>query len=403
MTSPEVRERPKTITPRTLPDSHQDPASFLSNVSELDLVALKAPERNAEVLQLSLADISSGVGAPPSVDVYNGTVEGFEVRGPKGGHYLVTLYRPPVEGAYEDNTNPPEILSLQRVNASLNGESSLDIIDVFRVPMAASDVKRGAAVMELAEAAEALQGPEASSNGTFRRVVHHLQALARTGLLESERFLPRIEKFSIDDAAPSASGLDRGNLGIALKGWLEHRGVDMRSWGSGEAKGFPDLVKEIASGEGVLTFEQDQVYLENRVVLLWLESPDGMQRLLEDHQEFAPTQDSPEGRVRYRRSLGGLPAEKMRPEESPAETVKRLLGEELSIHVPVEAIHTAISTRIEPSMCFPGITKRNTYFIHKAVVPDSAMRSLYVEKADDDDKRTVFSWIQNPEASAARD
>jgi 8-oxo-dGTP pyrophosphatase MutT (NUDIX family) len=339
--------------------------------------------RAVPVGELTLSDIAFGVGVDASIEVYNGTVEGFDAQDINGVEYLVTLYRPPTKVANQDNLNPPESVSIQTRSIVVGCDEMIETVDQFRVVPTICDLEKELYSERVAQAVELLQVPQ-----TFCVGRDMLESMAKNKILMHESFQTQAEPFEV-----SIAGTSLDEVVPALKDWLSAHGVDLRSFGKGEAKHIEDLAKELLSGEGRLNVEQGVVYLENRVVLLWLEAPDGNKRLLEDHQRFKS------GRTRRRRNLGGLPAEKMKPDEDGSSAVVRLLKEELGISAPIAITEAAVSVRLEHSQCFPGITKRNTYFIYEASLGEDQFKKKYVE--DTGDKRTEFRWINNPEAQAA--
>lgn len=357
-------------------------------------------------LSLSFRDIAIGKGVLPSHEVYNGTHEGFDVRAPlvspfadvMPGHleageeveYLVTLYRPdgyPIdessrlfgpEQRYQENNHPPEIVSIQCQQADSDGQIISDLVDVYRIPLLSDEVKRYFYAQSLERVVPLLQNGETFTEGV--RVLHLLESL---GIVERDTFRQQSEVFSVRDAAPAQSDLEP-----ALAAWLSARGVDIRSWGTGEAKSLSDLAAEIVDGEGVLSYEGGIVYLENRVVAAWITDPEGAYRLYEKRQQFV------DGRIRARRTLGALITEKMKLGQSVEDTLATLGKEELQLDDSLTGSISAVSRRIEPSVCFPGIQKRNIYFMMHAALAPHQMRDEFIEHTETKD--TVIGWTPAP-------
>lgn len=357
-------------------------------------------------LALSFRDIAIGKGILPSHEVYNGTHEGFEVKAPlvspflevMPGHfeagerveYLVVLYRPdgyPVdessrlfgtEQRFQENNHPPEIISIQCQQTDAEGQIISDLVDVYRVPALSDEVKRYCYAQNLERVVSLLENAE-----TFTEGIQNLHMLERLGIVERDTFRQQSEVFSIRDAAPSQRDLEP-----ALAAWLSARGVDIRTWGRGEAKSLSDLAAEIVDGEGVLSYEGGIVYLENRVVAAWITDPEGANRLYEKRQQFV------DGRIRARRTLGALITEKMKLGQSVEDTLATLGKEELQLDESLTGSISAVSRRIEPSVCFPGIQKRNIYFMMHVALAPHQMREEFIEHTDTKD--TFIGWTRVP-------
>jgi hypothetical protein len=340
-----------------------------------------------------------GVSVSPQIEVRNGDVEGFDARDSAGVEWLVLLYRAPLADRSLDNTTPPLTLSMERKDVGADGRSVETLVRHFDIVSTLSDRERELTSENLGRAAELLRVPE-----TFEQGLCALDDLCGRGELVCSTFRPALKTF--EAPLPGTPGFNLKDFEIRLKVWLHEQGVHYETWGRGEAKDIEDLAKELSEGEGLLSVEDGIVYLENKVVLLWLESPDGTQRLFEDYQEFC------DGRIRRRRNLGALPAEKAMlvkanqvenryPNESltiggehPVEAVRRLLAEELGITRLIKIERGDVSVRLEPSQCYPGLCKRNTYIVHTARIDERDYRPSYEEVGP---KRTTrFVWKPNP-------
>lgn|GEM_PF-1027901 len=180
-----------------------------------------------------------------------------------------------------------------------------------------------------------------------------------------------------------------------LRGWLDQFKIDYSAWGTGRTKTIECLHTEIVRGEGLLSFENGEAYLTSRVVLLWVTSPDGQQRVIELGQRFNDGRAECD-QVRIRRTLGAMPAEKMLPNESVLLGARRALAEELGIHdIRNSAFRVEdVSQRLDNAECFPGLVRRITCFAVHVELPQEAMRDRYVEHGPARD--TYFGWVPVP-------
>lgn len=322
--------------------------------------------------ELRLDQISAGVDAMPTTEVFNGLVEGFEVE-VAGERYLVTIQRHHPDGFTEDL---PESVSFQLVGSD---SQPADNIEMFRLLPHYSGPRREYFAQQLENAVRLLQDPDSFEAG--RQLLSYQLA---DGIVLREHFTSSSENFAI---LPHYQ--DSQLLVSDLRNWLKCAGVNTKQWGRGEAKDIEDLATELLTGEGLLTIEGGTVYLANRVALMWIESPDRSTRLMETRQEL------PGGRHRKRRSLGGLPAEKIKPSETPEMGARRLLAEELGIHARIPLSASGSSRRLYDSQCYPGVVKCDSLFFFKAQLPESQLRGSYREVHGE--KITKFGWVKNPD------
>lgn len=103
-----------------------------------------------------------------------------------------------------------------------------------------------------------------------------------------------------------------------LTDWLYHNNISTASWGHDGAKSIKNLWGEIQRGESILL--ENPPHRAVRVTQLWLR--------LDDLLLVETTQTFDDGSIR---TLNSLPAEKMRPNESPRQAALRCLHEELHI------------------------------------------------------------------------
>lgn len=173
-----------------------------------------------------------------------------------------------------------------------------------------------------------------------------------------------------------------------LKRQLESAGVDMATWGIGQAKTLAHLRKEIESGETILVANEAGGLLRKVVVGgadIFYKSPEGKRyRLKEDRQIFK------DGRER-RRNLGQAVSEKIKPGEDPEVAMIRGIQEELGIGSEITIIKIGAEERIIDSPSYPGL--QSQYILHKfqAVLTKRQFNPAgYVE--DQSDKSTYFMW-----------
>ena len=174
----------------------------------------------------------------------------------------------------------------------------------------------------------------------------------------------------------------------ALKERLANAGIDISSWGTGQAKTLAHLEREIENGETIL-IEGENGELLRRVVVagadIYYQSPEGKKyRLKEERQVFK------DGRERHR-DLGQAVSEKIKPDEEPEIAMIRGIKEELGIsgEITLTKIRTDEQKIISPS--YPGLESQ--YINHKfqTILTDKQFRPEgYIEEQTD--KSTYFIW-----------
>lgn len=175
---------------------------------------------------------------------------------------------------------------------------------------------------------------------------------------------------------------------IKLEQQLKQAGIDISSWGTGEAKTLEDLKKEIECGETVLVTGKKGELLRKVEVCdanVYYISPEGKKYLLrEDKQVFK------DGRVR-RRHLGQSVSEKMKPGEKPADAMIRGIQEELGIKGKIAITEIGTDEQTIGSPSYPGL--QSQYIHHKYEVFLNAEQfnpDGYVEEQKN--KTTYFVW-----------
>lgn len=171
-----------------------------------------------------------------------------------------------------------------------------------------------------------------------------------------------------------------------LRNDLTRHGLDLSTWGVGEAKTVAHLLSELRDQECSLVLRDGRLVREVAVAHVLVLH--GGRVLIEDYQEFR------DGRRRRRRHLGV--AEKRRGTESADAAAVRGLREELGIEARATDLVLLGEQREEiDSPSYPGLrsdilTTHFTVRLATAAVPDS-----YTEEQPD--KRTVWHWQEPPE------
>ena len=179
---------------------------------------------------------------------------------------------------------------------------------------------------------------------------------------------------------------DREHLLNLLK---KHK-VPYETWGTGEAKSFEHLYREIFDGESMIEMRDGKVfristgstlrvYYKSRREFLWLK---------EDKQVFN------DGRVKRRELRGEKMSigEKLKPGESPTSGAWRALAEELCIveKLPLIPLPDIVVGPVE-SVSFPGLQTIHTIFAFEVYIPERwYRREGYIEKQSD--KTNYYVW-----------
>ena len=173
---------------------------------------------------------------------------------------------------------------------------------------------------------------------------------------------------------------------VELRAWLHAAGIDISSWGEGNAKTIEHLWDELRAGEAII---QDQPPLRLVDVVQLLVRRDG-QFLLEVEQELE------NGQRRFRNQP---PSEKIKPGEHYLEAARRCFQEELGIS-PSDVIFSAETyerVQVESdSLSYPGLTTRYTFHRVEAQVtglPDADFwRENRAYGAGDPVRRHLWQW-----------
>ncbi len=178
-------------------------------------------------------------------------------------------------------------------------------------------------------------------------------------------------------------------LGIQfLKQCLEYAGIDLDTWGTGEAKTLHHLQKEIESAETALvTGAQGQLLRKVTVCAanVYHVSLEGKKyRLKEEKQIFK------DGRER-RRGLEQAVSEKMKPDEDPRNAMIRGMKEELGIQGEIFLEETAVEEQLLSSPSYPGLQSQYVRYIFRAILTGHQFKpGGYIEEQKD--KSTYFVW-----------
>lgn len=167
---------------------------------------------------------------------------------------------------------------------------------------------------------------------------------------------------------------------------LTQSGIDIATWGQGEAKNVRNLAIEILQGEAVV---QNGTRIVS-VVDASIKYVDNFGRAYELRQEKQVFSD---GRIRFRDHLEGISiSEKIAWEESPLEALSRGMFEEFGIkNYSLVSQNPIFSEQIQLSQSYPGlISKYNLYFFEVLFSDDVFNPDGYVEVQPD--KTTYFIW-----------
>lgn len=174
----------------------------------------------------------------------------------------------------------------------------------------------------------------------------------------------------------------------SLQKQLLSAGIDTSSWGTGKAKTIDDLFNEIREGETVLTKDESGELLRTVVVgsaAVYHKTADGKTyRLKEDRQVFT------DGRERRREMVGSV-AEKMKPDEDPAEAMVRGIQEELGIEGELEMHEADSYDEVVDSPSYPGLRSKYLHHTFEVSLKDEQYNpDGYVENQPT--KSTYFVW-----------
>lgn len=170
---------------------------------------------------------------------------------------------------------------------------------------------------------------------------------------------------------------------------LTHSGVDIAKFGTGKAKPFTDLLKEINDGETVLTEEKSGLVRNVSVVSITLQVDHprhGRLQLFEKKQIFT------DGRERVRDYLDGSLFEKILPEEDIERATVRAIREELDISEEgiIKLVLGDTNTREAESPSYPGLRAR--YIVYQVNVSISFEVYLPEYQEVRENKTTFFEW-----------
>jgi hypothetical protein len=164
--------------------------------------------------------------------------------------------------------------------------------------------------------------------------------------------------------------------------------ASLPTYGTGNAKDFTALLKEIKTGDCEIVWEDKQPIRLVNVVLVIVISHQGEQ-LTEAYQEFS------DGRIR-KRGMQEL-AEKRKPNEAPEAAARRALQEELGIPTEELIFEWLPTTDVEiaeaaESFSYPGLKTRYSRVWFRVHLPEALYQLEYMEVQPD--KKTVFRWCR---------
>ncbi|MFM2383590.1 MAG: hypothetical protein RIQ72_162 [Candidatus Parcubacteria bacterium] len=173
-----------------------------------------------------------------------------------------------------------------------------------------------------------------------------------------------------------------------LKDVLTQAGINLSTWGVGEAKTVEHFLEEVQSGESKITIKSDGSILKEltaSIAFVYYNSPDGKKFILREHKQVFK-----DGRERIRNIPSSI-SEKNMPGEEPEEAIIRGIKEELGIEaLNIQKIgKPELSTQI--STTFPGLIPQITLHTFETTLTDSQYNPEgYIEHQEDKD--TYFIW-----------
>ena len=179
---------------------------------------------------------------------------------------------------------------------------------------------------------------------------------------------------------------DHNNSTEVLKQKLSDYGILWQKWGTGPTKTLEHLVHEITEGETSLVEKEGELLRQVGVVTIEVTYHDNgnIYKLIEYRQEFV------DGRTRHRKLKSSI-CEKLKPNETPDQTVKFCLKEELGLEIDKKLKPIKTEEDIEDSPSYPGLKTR--YLLHRFAIDlpmDKYSSSGYTEKQPD--KTPYYAW-----------
>lgn len=180
----------------------------------------------------------------------------------------------------------------------------------------------------------------------------------------------------------------KSQFDLLIKYWDK---LPLRQWGVGSARNLSNLLREIGSGETVLTSERGELIRNVDIVIVFLISKNG-RWLTEDHQQMV------DGRIRNRR----FPyiSEKLRLGENSVDTALRAITEETGGHIIpnkkrlVEGeVHLLDENHAynTGSSSYPGLKSIKKAYTFAYIVSKKEYRPRYTE-VDVTGSVTIHSW-----------
>jgi hypothetical protein len=177
-----------------------------------------------------------------------------------------------------------------------------------------------------------------------------------------------------------------------LQNLLAKHGVNISQWGGGRSRTLGQLMEEIKNGESRLYLKEGKELVRySKFVsgsVYYKRSDNKVLLLKEDKQIF---RDNRKEKIR-RRHYDNSYAEKIMGEESPEETVRRGLLEEIGIEKqPEEFCFTSRREKYLDSMSYPGLMTFFEEYRFDIFINDSEFKPEgYIEERDD--ITTYFVW-----------
>lgn len=332
------------------------------------------------LLYMPLKELVRLGGAKKGAEVLDYEYEGTDVRDERGRDLSVIVWRRPGQ----------EVIEGLSITHMKHGAAK----EVWQYsPAAHIDAETRKFMQDkLATAYELLAVQE-----TFHKGITLLDGVRCLGRMREDRYQPKELHFRLSPAALS----NQEQAVIELSAWLKFRGVKVGTIEASPGKKLPDLANEIRTGESELSYEDGEVIITSRVVLieaLRRNAGGELQRIVETLQRFD------NGFEQVRRSFGGVPGEKQKPGESVIDTVSRGLNEELGVK-KVRQISIGDPSQYLEQSSYPGLHQRTFYIPVTLTLHPSEVKDSYQERTAPvggiAGKWTLLSWERVLEPSTA--
>lgn len=175
-----------------------------------------------------------------------------------------------------------------------------------------------------------------------------------------------------------------------LRQFLTENKIPLHLWGTGKAKTFEHLIKELAEGEATIELLHNgtvQRRADGAGIIVYYHDGVSRWRLKEDRQVFK------DGRTRTRTMTSSI-GEKLRPNENPRIAARRALHEELGIDEEIELIDLGpVVKGPVASESYPGTWSISTSYIFETTLPRHLYKTEYVEVQAD--KTNYYVWVKD--------